>query len=102
MTDESIEKEIQEKGLMAKRVRFEDIKAKVEALEFQFWRVKYTTATVCAAVDPTGFVVAIGQSACISAGNFDEEIGRKVAKDDAIKKATDELWKLEGYRLKNE
>lgn len=102
MNDEQVEQEIQDKGLTAKRVRFEDITAKVAALRFEFWLVPYTTTTVCAAIDPTGFSVALGQSACISPENFDAELGRNVAKDDAIKKATDELWKLEGYRLKNE
>ncbi len=101
MSDEQIEKEIQEKGLNAKRVRFEDIKAKVEALRFEFWLVPYSTTTVCAAIDPTGFCVALGHSACISPENFDAEIGKKVAQENATKLATDKLWELEGYRLKH-
>ena len=42
-----------------------------------------------------GFAVT-GQSAAASAENFDEEIGRKIARADAREK----IWPLEGYLLR--
>jgi hypothetical protein len=38
----------------------------------------------------------IGESAAVSLENFDEEIGRKIARE----KARDKIWQLEGYRLR--
>jgi hypothetical protein len=38
----------------------------------------------------------IGESSCVSAKNFDQAIGRKIAKDNA----KDKIWALEGYLLK--
>lgn len=36
-----------------------------------------------------------GRGACVDPANFDIEIGRKVAREDA----ENQLWQLEGYRL---
>ena len=46
---------------------------------------------------PCGFTV-IGRGACVDPANFDIEIGRKVAREDAA----NTLWMLEGYRLQLE
>ena len=43
---------------------------------------------------PNGFTIA-GRGACVDPANFDIEIGRKVAREDA----ENQLWKLEGYLL---
>ena len=43
-----------------------------------------------------GFTVT-GESACASPENFDAEIGRKIARDNAINK----VWPLMGYELKS-
>ena len=43
-----------------------------------------------------GFTVT-GDSACVSRENFDAEIGRKVARENAISK----MWPLLGYALKD-
>ncbi|QPG06959.1 hypothetical protein IT774_07600 [Salinimonas marina] len=99
--DQNIEQEIQEKGLEAKRIRYEDIQAKLKTLRFEYWIVPNTTTTVCTAIDTTGFTLALEYSACVSPENFDEEIGRKVALVNATKSAEDALWKLEGYKLKH-
>jgi hypothetical protein len=40
--------------------------------------------------------VVIGKSAAASMANFDEEIGQKVAYDNA----REQIWQLEGYLLK--
>ncbi|WP_308324412.1 Gp49 family protein, partial [Klebsiella pneumoniae] len=37
-----------------------------------------------------------GESACASPENFDPEIGRKIARENAVNK----IWMLEGYLLK--
>ncbi|EKQ7398058.1 hypothetical protein P6Q96_004908, partial [Escherichia coli] len=51
--------------------------------------------TICVLVLCNGFIVT-GESACASPKNFDAEIGRKVARKNAIEK----IWPLEGYLLK--
>lgn len=57
------------------------------------------TTTVCQIVLQNGFSVAIGVSACVDKSNFDEKIGRQYAYEDALQKAEDKLWELEGYML---
>jgi Phage protein (N4 Gp49/phage Sf6 gene 66) family len=52
--------------------------------------------TFCVLVLRNGFTVA-GESACASPGNFDAEIGRKVARQNAVQK----IWPLMGYQLKS-
>lgn len=61
----------------------------------QFWQVEGTTLTVCAMKLKNGTMV-VGQSACVSPENFDAEIGKNIAYDDAI----DKVWSLEGYLLR--
>ena len=51
--------------------------------------------TFCVLVLRNGFTVT-GESACASPENFDAEIGRKVARANAVQK----IWALEGYLLK--
>lgn len=51
--------------------------------------------TFCVLVLENGFTVT-GESACASPENFNEEIGRQIAYDNAI----DKVWLLEGYLLK--
>ncbi|MCJ5097615.1 Gp49 family protein [Klebsiella sp. 102294] len=51
--------------------------------------------TFCVMVLRNGFTVT-GESACASPENFDPEIGRKIARENAVNK----IWMLEGYLLK--
>nr|DAU67823.1 MAG TPA: hypothetical protein [Caudoviricetes sp.] len=51
--------------------------------------------TFCVLVLKNGFTVT-GESACASPENFDAEIGRKIARENAVNK----IWMLEGYLLK--
>lgn len=51
--------------------------------------------TICVLVLENGFVVT-GESACASPENYNEEIGRKIAHQNAEEK----IWLLEGYLLK--
>lgn len=51
--------------------------------------------TFCVLVLKNGFTVT-GESACASPENFDAEIGRKIARQNAVAK----IWPLMGYALK--
>lgn len=95
ITRSSIESEIRAKGLNAPRITPDHIEA-VIASE-QFYVFPETTLTVCCLTLQNGFQVT-GESACASPENFDAEIGRKIARDNAKQK----IWSLEGYRLKSE
>jgi len=54
-----------------------------------------TTMTVCALQLHNGYIVT-GESAAASPENFDKDIGRKIARDNARNK----IWALEGYLLR--
>ena len=76
------------------------MKLTIEHLESLVDSVQYlvfpgTTMTVCCLILKSGFAVT-GESACINPDDFDEAIGREIARANAI----DQLWKLEGYRIK--
>lgn len=51
--------------------------------------------TICVLILRNGFSV-IGKSAVASRANFDWDIGRRVAREDAVR----QIWPLEGYLLK--
>lgn len=51
--------------------------------------------TICVLVLQNGFTVR-GESACASKDNFDEELGRALARKDAVNK----IWALIGYELR--
>ena len=53
--------------------------------------------TFCVLVLRNGFTVT-GESACAAPENFDAEIGRKVARQNALNK----IWPLMGYALRSE
>ncbi|MDD1141646.1 Gp49 family protein [Pseudomonas sp. TNT2022 ID233] len=98
--DQSLERRITALGLTAPRITYTQIEALVKAMSYHTYVVPGTTTTIAAAIDPTGFVVALGTSACVSPENFNEVLGRDAAISKAKTLAADELWKLEGYRLK--
>ena len=52
--------------------------------------------TICVLVLRNGFTVT-GESACASPENFDEEIGREIARQNAVNK----IWPLLGFSLRN-
>lgn len=114
----SYEQEIQAKGLTAPRVTPDHIES-IIASEHYFTAAQgdhqakeddlidnpqpYVEATpdalhlltFCVLVLKNGFTVT-GDSACASPENFDAEIGRKIARENAVNK----IWLLEGYLLK--
>ena len=122
MTD-TIEQEIQDKGLTAPRINPADLQANI-ASEHYFtaldgvlgayknnddvrvevisgdWEVPRSIEslgllTFCVLVLRNGFTVT-GESACASPENFDAEVGRKIARQNAEQK----IWPLMGYALK--
>ena len=111
MNDKQIEQEIQDKGLTAPRVTLTDIENNI-ASEHYFSAYDAAKSnrvtrdlplnsdslkllTFCVLVLKNGFTVT-GESACASPENFDAELGKKIAKQNAVSK----IWPLMGYKLK--
>ncbi len=116
-TDNEIEKDIQTKGKTAPRVTPADIEANI-ASEWYFTArqgaehaaldhgnypantpdegLPLNLLTFCVLVLKNGFTVT-GESACASPENFDAEIGRKIARQNAVQK----IWPLMGYELRS-
>lgn len=93
MSEEQIEKEIQEKNLNAPRLTPALIDAAVKEKTFHVFGD--TCLTVCCLTLVNGFTVT-GESACASPENFNAEIGEKIA----FEQARNKIWMLEGYLLK--
>ena len=111
--DSAIEQEIQAKGKTAPRVTPVDLLANIvsshyfTAAEGVYGNELCNTGVVsmglpplflltfCVLVLRNGFTVT-GESACASPENFDPEIGRKIARQNAEGK----VWPLMGYALK--
>ena len=112
MSEQEIENEIQAKGLNAPRLTPALIDAAIasehyftagEGIAGRCYREVSTMhspqslelLTFCVLVLKNGFTVT-GESACASPENFDAEIGRKIARQNAREK----IWALEGYLLR--
>ena len=93
MAEKSTEEMIQEKGLNAPRLTPALIDAVI--VDEAYYVFPGTTTTICRLTLVNGFST-IGEAAAVSLENFDEEIGRKVARENA----RDKIWVLEGYLLK--
>ena len=91
----AVEKEILAKGLTAPRITPEQIDSTITYE--QYYVFPDTTLTVCALTLKNGYQV-VGESACASPENFNENLGRKIARDNARNK----IWALEGYRLRSD
>ena len=118
MDEQRIEQMIQDKGKTAPRVTPEAVEASIagayyftaqQGVEQAFHeQCELTQAsgmhsgalgllTFCVIVLDNGFTVT-GESACASPDNFDPDIGRKIAYDNARAK----IWPLMGYHLKQQ
>ena len=93
MNEHEIEQEIQSKNLVAPRITPEHIDSVIVGEDYHVF--PGTTMTVCCLKLANGFTV-VGESACASPENFDEEIGKKIART----QARDKIWALEGYALR--
>lgn len=89
-----VESEIQAKGLTAPRLTPSMIDDTVASEQYHVF--DGTTTTVCLLILKNGYSV-VGESACASPENFDAELGRKIARDNARNK----IWALEGYLLRD-
>jgi hypothetical protein len=126
MTEQAIEKEIQEKNLNAPRLTPDLIESKIvrttfinglaaanymsgepNKVGFKKMDGKYTPVFENAMDAALGTLticilvlengfIVTGESACASPENFDAEIGQKIARENARNK----IWMLEGYLLK--
>ena len=76
----------------APRVTLESMEAKIVSEDYV---VHEGILTLCILKMQNGFYV-VGESAPASPANFDAELGRKFAYENAIR----QLWKLEGYALR--
>ena len=88
-----IEQEIQDKGLTAPRLTPADIDTAI--VEETYTTLPSGKVMVCELTLRNGFTVT-GESACASPENFDAELGRKIARQNAVAK----VWPLMGYALK--
>lgn len=105
MTDNDIENEIQNIGLTAPRITVAHINQLMAQVVYHYHVVPDTCTTVATAVLPMGnssFTLATDYSACASPENFNANLGREIACDNAYKKSKDLLWLLEGYVLKKQ
>ena len=115
-SDAGIERMIQSKGKTAPRVTPKDIEANIVS-EFYFTAADgvrgellsslpelglniggdnpLSLLTFCVLVLRNGFTVT-GERACASPENFDAEIGRRIARENAVQK----IWPLLGYELR--
>lgn len=93
LDEKKLEKEIQEKKLNAPRLTPDLIDSKVKDKSFHVFGE--TCLTVCCLTLENGFTVT-GEGACASPENFNQEIGEKIA----FENARDKIWMLEGYLLK--
>lgn len=89
----AVEAEIQAKRLNAPRLTPALIDAAIVGEQFHVF--PGTSLTVCALTLRNGFQVT-GESASASPANFDADLGRKIARDNARNK----IWQLEGYLLR--
>ena len=92
-SEKKIEAEIQAKGLNAPRLTPDMIDATIASEQYHIF--SGTTLTVCALTLRNGFIV-VGESAAASPENFDQAIGRKIARENARNK----IWSFEGYLLR--
>lgn len=83
-------------GRAAPRVTLDSMLAKIQTEQFINPELS-PMLTICVLTMDNGFHVT-GESCPASPANFDAELGRKLAKEAAIRK----LWSLEGYLLRSQ
>jgi hypothetical protein len=120
MTTETVEQAIQRKGLTAPRVTPEQVEAEIARTDYLvvgeaihlinsasgivggplpigLGLLTICLLTICVLTLQNGFTVT-GESACASPANFDPEIGRRIARENAKTK----VWPLLGFRLRDQ
>ncbi|MGI4936313.1 MAG: Gp49 family protein [Janthinobacterium lividum] len=114
MIETTIVQDIEAKGMTAPRITPDDVAANIESEHYftakeGVWGAHpgfnplptipetLRLLTFCVLVLRNGFTVT-GESACASPENFDAEIGRKIARANAVTK----IWALMGYELRSQ
>lgn len=77
---------------MTHTVTIEGIESKIVHEEYH--QIAGTSVTICLLKLENGFTV-IGESACVDPERFDADLGKEIARKNAI----DKVWALEGYLL---
>lgn len=77
---------------MSNKVTLEQIQSKIK--DEMYLVLPDGKSTLCVLTMENGYTIK-GLSACVDAANFDMNIGRKIAYEDAIR----QIWPLEGYLL---
>lgn len=84
-----------QKNIGGKRVTLDALKSNIKSEDYYIH--PGSQLTICILTLMNGFTVT-GESACADPSMFDEEIGRRIAKE----KAQEKIWPLMGYALKQE
>lgn len=95
MSEQTIEQQIKDKQLNAPRLTPAIIDGLIVSEHYHIF--EGTTTTVCCLVLQNGYTV-VGKSACVSQANFDEQIGRDIARENARR----EIWDVAGYALREQ
>jgi len=98
--DNDMEADIGKLELTAPRVTPEAIEELLLDVTFHISQPEGTTSTIVTAFDRNGFSLCTEVMACADPANFNAELGVKYGKAKCLNSAKDELYKLEGYRLK--
>lgn len=107
MTNQPTEQELKERAV-APRVTLESLEASIAAENYinagqaaealgQPATQSAHLLTLCILTMKNGFTV-VGQSACASPENYQEDIGQRIARADAIR----QCWALLGYELRTQ
>ena len=89
--DSDIQDQIDKKGLNGPRIKPSDVVDQINKIQW----VQEGVLTICIIIMQNGFIVT-GESACADPDNFDEMVGKEVAKRNAMNK----IWPLLGYALR--
>lgn len=81
-------------GNAGNRVTVESINEKIKGITT--YQLPDTTITIAVITMENGFTVT-GESACADPANFDADVGKEMA----VNNAYDKIWALEGYLLKD-
>ena len=115
MNDRTVEQEIQAQGLTAPRITSSDVEAEIVSQHYfvagdgvygaahkagdhgtQAFPESLDLLTFCVLTLRNGYTVT-GESACVSPENYDANIGRMIARQNATAK----IWPLLGFRLRD-
>lgn len=94
MSERELERYQQDRGASKARVVAGDLDAAVSGVQHHVF--PGTTLTVCCLTLKNGYCI-VGESACADPGNFDRQLGERLAFDNARNK----LWPLLGYALRD-